>query len=689
VEKHRAMAENEKKDIDINKDLQDSSSNKDLSQEPVSEEKQTDEAQKKSTPSEELADKGTSEEENKTSDQQETVEPTQDSIKKEKNESEQSGEDIEENEDIVSSDEEDDEEEVEDEFYGIPVRAYDEMNLDALGEELERLLKGHKIKEIRSHVREIKMEFDSKFGKERDQKKQEFLDQGGNIIDFSYSTAAERKFNKLYFEFKEKRDNYYKNVRKNLQENLERRLTIIEELKAITGVGTDMNANFKAFKKLQDSWRKAGPVPRNDYKDTWNTYHYHVERFYDFLHLDREFREMDYKHNLEQKLKMIARAEELAAEKDVNRAFRELQNLHRMWKEDVGPVAQEYSEAIWEKFSAATKQIHENRREYFAERDKKREDNLELKKSIISEIEQLAEGEVKSHRQAQNKIKKLKELRDQFFEAGKVPRKDSQATWDAFKEATREFNHKKNEFYKNRKEEHKENLRKKLELIEIAEKHQDSDDFDTITPLMKKIQSDWKKIGYVQRNKSDKIWKRFKKACNHYFDRLHARQDQKEKSKMDSFHKKAALLDETKALPISGNKEEDLAKIKEQIEKWKEIGRVPSSKRGIEGRFNKVLDQLFKKLDINRQEAELLKYENRLQSLEKEDDDYQIEKEAFFLRKKIDQTSDEIRQLETNLQFFDNVDKNNPLMRDTFKKMEQLRQQLKIWQAKLDRLKDL
>src|SRR5699024_10025186 len=152
-----------------------------------------------------------------------------------------SGEDIEENEDIVSSDEEDDEEEVEDEFYGIPVRAYDEMNLDALGEELERLLKGHKIKEIRSHVREIKMEFDSKFGKERDQKKQEYIDQGGNIIDFSYSTAAERKFNKLYFEFKEKRDNYYKNVRKNLQENLERRLTIIEELKAITGVGTDMN----------------------------------------------------------------------------------------------------------------------------------------------------------------------------------------------------------------------------------------------------------------------------------------------------------------------------------------------------------------------------------------------------------------------------------------------------------------
>lgn len=597
---------------------------------------------------------------------------------------------IDKDESLISSDDDyGDDDPIEDEFYGIPVRAYDEMNLDALGEELERLLKGHKVKEIRKHVREIKLEFDSKFGKEREEKKQEFLEQGGNIIDFSYSTPAERKFSKLYFEFKEKRDNYYKHVRKNLQENLERRLSIIEELKGITGVGTDMNANFKAFKELQDRWRKAGPVPRNDYKDTWNTYHYHVERFYDFLHLDREFREMDYKHNLEQKLKMIARAEELAQEKDVNRAFRELQNLHRMWKEDVGPVAQEYREGIWEKFSEATKQIHENRKDFFADRDKKREENFKEKMEIIDQIKVLAEGEINSHRQAQNKIKALKGLRDQFFNAGKVPRKNNQEVWDAFKEATRDFNHKKNEFYKNRKKEHKENLRKKMELIEIAEKYENSDDFEEATPIMKKIQSDWKKIGYVQRNKSDKIWKRFKKACNHYFDRIHARRNQKEQDKMENFDQKAALLDQFKEMNWTGNREDDLPIIKENIERWKNIGRVPSNKRGIENRFNKELDKLFNKLKMNRTEAELLKYENHLQELEEADDDYRIQREASFLHKKIDQTADEIRQLEANLQLFDNADKSNPIMKDTFDKIDRLKQQLETWKAKLDKVNRL
>ncbi len=594
--------------------------------------------------------------------------------------------------DVTSSDEDEDSidhNEVEDEFYGIPVKDYDEMNLDALGEELERLLRAHEVKHIRQHVREIKMEFDAKFDQKHTLEKEKFLAEGGNIIDFSYSIPAEIKFNKLYFEYKEKRDNYYKKVRKNLQENLARRLSIIEELKAITGVGNDMNANFSAFKQIQERWKKAGPVPRNDYKDTWNTYHHHVERFYDFLHLDREFREMDYKHNLEQKLKMVARAEELAQDKDINRAFRELQNLHRMWKEDVGPVAQEYSDAIWEKFSAATKQIHENRRNYFAERDQEREKHLQHKQELIEQIEALTKKQLKSHHQVQKAIKAFQELRDQFFKAGKVPQKDNQSIWDDFKAATRDFNHKKNDFYKARKRDHKLNYEKKLELVKIAEDNKDSDDFETVTPLMKKIQSDWKKIGYVQRNKSDKIWARFKKACNHYFDRLHQSQDKKDQAALEVYNQKVELLEATEQLELSGNRDTDLPKIKAQIEAWKQLGRVPRNKKNIESKFTKVLDSLFAKLDMNKSEAEMLKYENRLQALEEADDDNQIRREAAFLYKKIDQTKDEIRQLETNLQFFSNANKDNPLLKDSYKKIDRLKQQLKTWKAKLNKLKQI
>lgn len=598
----------------------------------------------------------------------------------------------------MSSDEEDEgtesemdqeDSEVEDEYYGIPVRAYDEMNLDALGEELERLLRGHDVKEIRNHVREIKTEFDLKFDAEREQMKKEFLEGGGNIIDFSYSTPSEQKFNKLYFEYKEKRDDYYKTVRKNLQENLERRLAIIEELKSITGVGTDMNVNFKSFRNLQDRWRKAGPVPRNDYKDTWNTYHYHVERFYEFLHLDREFREMDYKYNLKQKLKMIDRAEELTQEKNVNRAFRELQNLHRMWKEEVGPVSQEFSDAIWEKFSEATRLIHENRRAFFAERDQKREDNLTAKQEVIEKIAVLAQNEFKSHKEAQQKIKEANQLREEFFKIGKVPMKDNNAVWEAFKIATRDFNHKKNNFYKERKETFRDNLERKMELIAIAEEHKDSDDFETVTPLMKKIQNEWKNIGYVPRSKSDKIWKRFKKACNHYFDRLHAERNKENQGEIDAYNKKADMLKEVLELQLSGNRDEDLNLIKAKINEWKQIGRVPRNKQHIEGKFNKALDTLFGELDMNKQEAELLKYDNYLQSLDDDDNDDRIRREASFLYKKIEQTKDEIIQLETNLQFFDKVDKNNPLMKGTFRNIEQLKQQLEVWKAKLQKLKQL
>lgn len=588
-------------------------------------------------------------------------------------------------------DEQDAEEREEDEFYGIPVKAYDEMNLEALGEELERLLKAHKVKEIRNHVREIKAEFDTKFGKERAQKKEKFLQSGGNIIDFSYSTPAEKKFNKLYFEYKERRDQYYKEIRKNLQENLERRLSIIEELKSITGVGTDMSTNFKAFKNLQEKWRKAGPVPRNEYKNTWNTYHYHVERFYDFLHLDREFRELDYKHNLEQKLKMIDRAEELAEEKDVNRAFRELQNLHRMWKEDVGPVAHEYSDEIWNKFSAATKKIHENRRAYFAELDQQREENLTHKNKIISQIQQLAEEPITAHRQAQERIKSFKKLREDFFATGRAPQAHIQDTWNNFKQVSKAFNQQKNEFYKNLKKEQKENLDKKLELIKIAEEHKDSDNFEEVTPLMKKIQSDWKKIGFVPRSKSDKIWKKFQAACNHYFNRIHKAQGEKNEEALHNYQQKAALLEEIENLSLSSSstKQEHLAAIKTQIEKWKQIGNVPYNKRNINKKFNTVLDKLFKQLDINKKEAELLKYENRLQKLENADDDEQIRKEANFIRKKIEYTANEIRTLETNLQFFDVADKNNPLMKSTYEGIDRLKQELQTWKEKLNKLKEL
>ena len=584
---------------------------------------------------------------------------------------------------------EDSEDEDSHERHGIEMKDYHSMNMQELVKELSKLIKDEKVHHIREHVQEIKTEFDAKFEEEMEQKKEEFLEEGGNIIDFHYSTPLKKEFNSVYFDYKEKRNNYYQQLKKNLQKNLEDRLAIIEELKGMIGAGADMNANFNQFKELQERWKKAGPVPRESYKDIWRTYHHHVEHFYDFLHLDREFRDMDFKHNLEQKLKMIARAEELAEEKDINRAFRELQMLHKMWKEDVGPVAKEYREDIWEKFSDATKKIHENRQDHFAELDKEKEKNLEVKKDIIEQIKVIADDEITSHNQAQQRIKLVEELREKFFKAGKVPRNVNEETWQSFKQTVRTFNRKKNAFYKNLKKEQYNNLQKKLELIEIAEANKDNEDFKITTPVMKKVQSEWKKIGHVPRKDSDKIWKRFKAACNHYFDRLHSVRNEENKEENEAFDKKKELLDAVRDLELSGDPKEDIKIIKAKISEWKEVGRVPYNRRYIEGKFNKVLDKLFEQVDIGRKEAEMMKYENRVQALDEADDDRKIEKEENFLRKKISDTKAEINQLENNLQFFSNVDETNPMVREVLKNIERHKVQLETWKAKLKKVRSL
>ena len=584
---------------------------------------------------------------------------------------------------------EDSEDETTHERHGIEKKDYHAMTKEELVKEFEQLLNKEKIQAIKEHVEEIKTEFNAKFDEELEEKKEDFLAEGGNIIDFHYSTPLKKQFNSLYFDYKEKRNNYYQQLKQDLNKNLSRRLEIIEELKGLLGVEENINTTYKHFKELQDRWRTAGPIPKDKYNTVWNTYHHHVENFYDFLHLNREFRDMDFKHNLEQKLKVIDRAEELTQEKDTSRAFRELQMLHKMWKEELGPVAKEFREDIWSRFSEATKKIHDLRQAYYDQLDQQFEKNLEVKQELITRIQALAETQFTSHNQWQQKIKELEELRDQFFKAGKVPREKNEETWSAFKQSVRQFNRNKNSYYKGLKKEQYENLEKKRELIRIAEENKDNEDFKATTPVMKKIQLDWKKVGHVPRKDSDKVWKQFKAACNHYFERLHKSTSEENTEEQQAFDKKKEILDNLKTVEFTGDKKTDLPKIKAAIEEWKHIGKVPYNKRFIEGKFNKLLDQLFSKLDVDNNKAEMMKYENKIHALNEADDDKKLRNEHYFLTKKVEETIAEIRQLENNLQFFANVDDDNPLVQEVHKNIQDHKDQLKVWKEKLQKIKSL
>ncbi|MBO3097379.1 DUF349 domain-containing protein [Gelidibacter pelagius] len=592
-------------------------------------------------------------------------------------------------EEIEESNAEDAEDDSNVERHNLEEKDYHSMSMDQLADEFESLMKTKKVQTIKSHVEEIRTEFNSKFSEILEEKKDDFISEGGNEIDFFYSSPVKKRFNSIYNDYRNKLNAYYKTLETNLKSNLENRLRIIEDIKGLLNVEENINTTYKHFKDLQEEWRTAGPIPRDKYNNAWNTYHHHVEIFYDFLHLNRDLRDMDFKHNLEQKLKIIDRAEELAKDDNSNRAFRELQVLHKMWKEDLGPVDKEHREAIWERFSNATKTIHDKRQAYYADVDKAHEANLVKKEAIIAKIEEVAKDEVSSHQAWQNKIKVIEGLRTEFFNAGKVPIKVNEATWAKFKGAVRTFNKKKNTFYKNLKKDQYTNLQKKLELIKIAEDNKDNDDFETVTPLMKRIQNDWKHIGHVPRKDSDKIWKRFKAACNHYFDKVNAERNAADQEQVDAFEKKTKLLDELKELKLSGVPEQDLETIKQKTEEWNALGQVPQNKRFIEGKFNKTVDGLFNNLKLDKSKVEMIKFENKLESLSQPDDTRLLDNEHHFIRKKIDEVKGELNQLENNLQFFSNIDESNPLVKDVLKNIENHKENLAVWEEKFKKLKEL
>lgn len=569
----------------------------------------------------------------------------------------------------------------------IPMPDYHDMSMENLVGELQRLVKNEKVQAIRKHVDAIKHGFNQKFEEFLESKKEDFIASGGNEIDFRYNSVTKKQFDEVYSEYRDRRNQHYKSLEKSHKENLAYRLDLIEQLKALVNVEEDINTTYNNFKDIQAKWRQAGPIPRADYNNVWKTYHHHIEIFYDFLNINRELRDLDFKHNLEEKTKLVARAEELAKEPDLNHAFRELQVLHKIWKEDLGPVGKDNREDIWDRFSAATKTIHERRQDYFKNLDKIKEANLERKNTLIGEIKNIADNISSNHGILQQQIKKIEELREAFFKAGQVPQKVNSKTWNSFKAAVRSFNQNKNAFYKNLKKDQQENLDKKRALLEIAVSLKDSEDWDATTAEMKRIQSEWKKIGHVPRKYSDKLWKDFKNACNHYFERVNALKNDAYKEEEANLKQKEACMERLKSFKLSGDKEKDVASIKKFTEEWKKYGKVPFKKKIIHQKFDKIIDALFQKVGVSKQESELLKYGNKIQQLTNdENQERAIQNERAFIRKKIDESKTEIRQLENNLEFFSNASESNPLVQDVIKRVEQHKESLAEWKAKLKKL---
>lgn len=576
------------------------------------------------------------------------------------------------------------------ERHDIPMQNYEELSMEELTSELEKLVANEKVMSVKDHVEEIKKEFYSKYNHFIEEKKDEYShDNNGDTTDFEYHFPLKGKFDTLYNQYRDRKNSHFKKLQTDLKGNLENRLAIIEELKGLVEGGENMKDALKHVSDLRERWKNAGPIPRDKYNHVWNNFHFHIERFYDHLHLDREARDMDFKHNLEQKQKIIARVEELVKEEDINKAFRELQALHKIWKEEIGPVSRDHREEIWNRFSELTKQLHDKREGLVAKSREIEEENLAKKKEIIAGINAIAEEKITAHNAWQGQIDRIEALREQFFKAGKVPLEVNEDTWAAFKAAVRNFNTVKNSFYKDIKKDQQDNLNKKQALVEKAKSLQESDDFEGTTNVMKQIQEEWKKIGHVPRKYSDSVWKDFKGACNHFFDRLHAQRNEANKEEIDAFEKKKEYLDNLKEFELTGDHRTDLDAIKKHIENWKGFGRVPQARRHIEGKFNKILDALFDKLSLSKKETDMVKFNNRLGQLAEGDDTRRLENEQLFIMRKIDEVQGEIFQLENNIQFISNAKGDNPFVKEVLKTIDRHKEELKTWKEKLKQIRSL
>lgn len=557
---------------------------------------------------------------------------------------------------------------------------YDDLNLEQLLKALDKKVSSGKIHHHKRDVEALSKQIEPKLSQIFENKKEDFINAGGELKDFDAKIPEKTIYNELIRRYKSERARYYQELEKSFQNNLVIRKNLIEELKGLIGIDQPISETYKQFKNLQSRWRESGHVPRAEANNIWKTYHHHVGIFYDFLHLNREFRELDFKYNYEEKLKIIEQAEALSKMDNIQKAFRDLQELHKRWKDELGPIAKEHGETLWERFSEATKVIHEKRQFFQKNQTEVYRANYEKKKIIISQMQQLAEIEIKTHNEMQKMIRDMESLRTSFFECGHVSRSDNAEIWAMFKDVMRLFSKKRNTFYKSLKKEYSENFKQRMELVKQVEAFLQTEDFAATTPKVIALQRKWKEMGAVSRKQNDKAWKLFRKACNDYFALLDERKNKLSEVEQQAFEEKDELLKK-----LQSKEGLDRTSIDHLIEEWTKIGSVGRKTNQINSEFVAAIENSLKQLGEDKESIASFKYELKIKLMG--DRTELIQKERSQIKQRLDKAKQEYIQLETNMEFFAKSSSENPVVNKVMKDLEKQKKIIYGLQQKLDAFK--
>lgn len=494
----------------------------------------------------------------------------------------------------------------------------------------------------------------------------------GNLVSDNPFEAMEAAFKGVYANYKKERAEYNRQQDALREENLVLKQAVIDDLKALVEKQEDVNSTFPAFRELQNRWKSIGPVPASKFRDLNDNYQYNVEKFYDMVKINRDLRDLDFKKNLEAKQKFCEFAEKLSENDNVVEAFRELQKLHEQWKE-FGPVAKEFRDSIWERFKAATSVINKKYQAYFEDQKEKQQENLEEKTKLCEMTEAIASKEVKSSNEWNTLSAEIEEIQKKWRTIGFATRKENQKIYDRFRAACDKFFERKREYYAQFKDTMNENMEKKLSLIEQAEALKDSKEWKKTTEALIALQKQWKEIGAVPRKKSEQLWKRFRAACDSFFNERDA-QAKPENDYYGNLKAKKALIEEIKAYELSEDAAANLAAAKEFAAKWQGIGFVPfKEKENIQAAYNEAFKSKFPDFNARPQRGGGRASGGQKKTLSEKD----------RLVQQYGKLQQDIVTYENNIGFFSASKNSEPFIRQMQERIDAAKQELKALEAKI------
>ena len=496
------------------------------------------------------------------------------------------------------------------------------------------------------------------------------------------------EFRKLYGRYRAMRQQHHEAVEAQKKKNLEAKQALIEEMRMLADSDDEQVRHaMDRFNDIQERWKAIGEVPREEMNNLWQSYHFQIEQFFNKLKINRELRALDQKKNLEQKIELCERAEELIVEPSVTKAFKALQDLRARWKE-TGPVPSEQNEEIWQRFCAAANQIDQRRKEYYDQRKEEMDNNLLAKQALIDKAEELTANEPGSTKEWNDLTAALDELLKVWKTIGTVPREVNEEIWAKFKGIIDRHYEAKKEHFGSIRDEQNANYQKKVELCLKAEAIAKREDWKKATEDLLQLQKEWKETGATNRKVSEKIWQRFRAACDEFFAKKGEFFKERRTSEAENLAKKEAILAELKAHTFGDNREENIEVIKDFQRRWAEAGFVPmADKERLHKEFRGVIDGIFEQLKISAREAEETAYRERLHNIGGDAKKF-VNNERQELTERIEKLRNDLALWENNLGFLASSKQADLLKAEFEKKMQGARQQIALLQAKLRILKE-